>query len=210
MSVVVDGDLLVVPPNVSVPKICLRCGTKKELTFQPVTFAEQTNAMAGGAVGGAFGATLVALGRQNQVLYLVGGAVGLVVIGLMVRQAQNAPKVEVDVPLCGACDAELRTIRTRWRTMGGLMLGLVAVTAVLAIMEAWLFAGVSLLAVVVFTLWVARQKFAEQFLRADRVTEGFVWIRGVGPNALKRLTKRAERRALAASPVVASFSPRGE
>lgn len=210
MSVVIDGDLVVVPPNGSVPKVCLRCGTKKGLAYQTVTFAEQSSAATGGAIGGACGATLVALGRQNAMFYWVGGAICVVVLALLVRQAQHAPKVEVEVPFCAACDAELRAIRSRWRSMGAVMLALVAVTAVLAIMEMWTVAAAGLVLVLLFTIWVSKQRFGDHFLRADRVTEGFVWIRGVGPNALKRLTKRAERRALAASPVVASFSPRGE
>ena len=208
MSFIVEGDLLVVPPNAPLPKICLRCGTKKALTYQPITFAVQSSATTGGAVGGAVGATLAALGRQNTIFYLIGGVVVLGVIGLVIHQAQRADKVEVDGPFCATCEDELRAIRVQWRAMGGVILALVAISLVTATMTLWLFAAAGLVAALLMSVWVGTRKYPQNFLRADRVVEGFVWIQGVGPNALKRLAKRAEARVARAQPASEpAFSP---
>ena len=56
--VLVDGTLLVVPPEVQLPARCLRCGTRKQVHYHPSTFVEGSNAAgSSGGVGGALGAT---------------------------------------------------------------------------------------------------------------------------------------------------------
>jgi hypothetical protein len=206
----VEGELVVVPPDGRLPPICVRCGARHDLTTTPSTFAHTTTSSAGGAIGGAIGAGTVAMGRQATVLYLVGAVVIVVVIAFLVRESANAPKVTLDLPLCGRCEMELGAVRRTWRAFGAAVIGLVVAALVLVLLKAFLVAGLAFAAMLGLTFYVNSRKFGEQFVRADRIDRGFVWLRGFGERARKRIdkaAKRAQKAAASDADVEPSFTP---
>jgi hypothetical protein len=210
MNAMVEGELVVVPPDGVLPPICVRCGARHDLTSTPSTFVHGTTGSAGGAVGGAIGAGVAAMGRQSTVLYLVGGIVIVVVIALLVREQSRAPKVTLDLPLCGVCERELAAVRRTWRGLGGAILVLLALALVLALLQVFVGAGLAVVGMIGCTLYIHSRKFPEQFVRAERVDRGFVWLRGFGERARKRIDKaarRARRAAASESPAEPSFTP---
>jgi hypothetical protein len=210
VSAFVEGELVVVPPDGVLPPICVRCGARHDLTSTPSTFLQGTSGSAGGAIGGAIGAGIAAMGRQAAVLYLLGVVVIVVVIALLVREQASAPKVTLDLPLCGTCERELAAVRLTWRGLGGAILILLALAVVLALLEVFLGAGLALAGSIGCTLYVHSRKFPDQFVRAERVDRGFVWLRGFGDRARKRIDKaarRAHRVAASGAPAEPSFIP---
>ena len=208
----VEGELVVVPPDGRLPPICVRCGARHDLTATSSTFVHGTSGSAGGAIGGAIGASTVAMGKQATALYLVGAVVILVVIALLVREQANAPKVTLDVPLCATCERDLAAVRRTWRALGVVILVLVALAVVLVLLKVYVGAGLALIGALGCTFYVASRKFPEQFVHAERIDRGFVWLRGFGERARKRIDKSAKRVRRAAeaageSTSEPSFSP---
>ena len=194
--VLVDGSLLVVPPEVQLPARCLRCGTRKQVHYHPSTFMEGSNAAgSSGAAGGAVGATFVALGRQSQLFYVLGGVVALFIVGLLLYHSAKSPKVTLELPSCERCTEELAQVRSAWRRWGLIIVGCLGAALVAALMKQLLLIGLTVTALIGALLYTHKQAFADKFIRAQRVQTGWVWLMGVSPKTLDKLAKRAKSTA---------------
>lgn len=126
-----EGDLLVVPVGARLPKVCLKCGARHDITRRKASFTIGTAAKAAGTASGVGGAVLAqalrGLDRTFAVLAFTGVAGMLGVIAWLAQR--GAAKVELALPLCASCDAawtEGEMLRTRFAWALGVSFALLA------------------------------------------------------------------------------------
>lgn len=189
-----------VPIGTRLPKVCLRCGGRRDMTHRTGRYTLGGLGQSGGAVGGAAGAALAPLLRSLDRTLAVGvfATILVVVGGLAWIADQSARKLELELPLCRTCDAaweEGLSIR-KWVLAG--MTGSVALLAAGYAMEttALLYAGGVAFGLVILGALAAR--LPARFVAATTVKPDSVSLKvrpDVADDVVARATRRAERRA---------------
>lgn len=199
-----SGELLVVPVDARLPKVCLKCGARKEITRRPHTYAVGSGGQAAGSAG-AIGGVVLAQALRSVERWIAVSVFAAVVAGaaiagwLMHRAAQ---KVELALPLCATCDAAWTEAES---TRNKALIALGAAFATLAV--GWglasgpvLVAGGVLFVVPLVALWAAAP--IKRLVRAMAVTKDTVSLAVDGPIAdeiVRRAARRAERSATPAA-----------
>lgn len=98
---------IVVDAGKKLPAVCLKCGAKKDIVRRKETLVAASASQGLGAVGGVCGVMAARAMREDPVAaaFVVGACLaGSLAVGIIVHR--QSPKVELALPLCGACNAK--------------------------------------------------------------------------------------------------------
>lgn len=194
------GDLLVVPSGARLPKVCLKCGARKDVVRREGKYTIGGLGQSGGIVGGAVAAAMGPMlrGMERPTAVAVFGAVIVVLGGGAWLLETNARKHVIALPLCKTCDAawaEGETLRTRF------VAALLASFALLAAGYAFFSTPLLVVGGLLFVLALAMTAAARlpaRFVASAGVGAAEVTLRidpGIADDLVARAKKRAEREA---------------
>jgi len=105
MEAAMQWSTLVVDADKRLPAICLKCGAHKHIVRRNERLVAATAAQGLGAVGGVCGVMVARAMREDPVagaFALAASLAGSLVVGYVVHR--QAPKVDLALPLCRACN----------------------------------------------------------------------------------------------------------
>ncbi len=195
-----EGELLVVPTGVTLPKVCLKCGGRHDIVRRKAPYtvgtAGRASAGVGGVIGVVFAQTMRGVDRVVAVLvFTVLIATASAVAWVMQR---SATKVELALPLCASCDAAwTEGERQRTGILWGLGGSFVALAAGYALASTVLMAvgGLAFAIAIVVALVLQLPK---RFVPALAVKPEAVRLKvapAIADAVVERARRRAERRA---------------
>jgi len=184
-----------------IPKVCLLCGATKEIVRRRQEYAVGASYGAGaGAGGGVIGAAVA-----SQVRHMDRGLAAMIIVGLVAVIAVVAtvasratPKVELELPLCVACDGRwAEGLRNRtWILLAVGVFGALTIAGIALDAMMLLVAAMLVLFGVLGWAWATGQR--GRFLEVGWVQASEIGLRvkdEIARAVLERAHKNAERRA---------------
>lgn len=192
------GDSLVVPAGTRLPKICLKCGAKKNVVRRERPYTIGGLGQSGGVAGGLVAAAMGPVIRTLDAVTAVGVVTGVAAVlgtGAWLWE-RSLPKHQLGLPLCETCNAawtEGEATRTRWLVVLFAAFALGGVGYALSSVPLMFVGG---LAVVLAIGLIAAARLPTLFVSSTTVTPTEVHLR-VAPEiadvVVARAAKRAER-----------------
>lgn len=199
MSIVQEkAGLLIVPDGARIPKVCLKCGAKKNVVRRDQTYVVGILGRGGPWVGAGIGAGMAAGLRQifrgdHALIALAIGVISLVVVVGALAVYAASRKIVLALPLCEEHDAHFELARRR-RPIVLAAVG-VGLAAALAGMAAEIVGVVLLgiLIVVVAAIAARSTRMHEAFVPAAHVSNEHVLLH-IDPELARDIAERARKR----------------
>lgn len=201
MDVRLHEGLLCAKVGGRIPKVCLLCGATKEIVRRRQEYAVGASYGAGaGAAGGVIGAVVASqlrhVDRGLAAMLLVGIVVVVSIVAMLAHRA--SPKVELELPLCQACDARWAE-GLSYRTWILLAVGVFFVLVVVGMaLDAMLLLGLGMLVLFGVLAWAWASGQRERFVQVGWVQASEVGLRlkdEIARAVIERAEKNVERRA---------------